>query len=217
MSEYVKSKRTKDPEEDEKAKRAEDDDDTLPDVAASTRHESSSIKTTPKPAPSTGASPKITMADIKQMMAQTARDITLDLNTKHQAELQSQHDAVTALTEQVKQLKEDKEKARMQEKNLQPSPFETPKAARPQDLAYQQIRTTSKMAKDKDNVNSKTPGKTSTATESITDTTLQALVKLMTNSSSKKLQQTFQSSLEKTHNGNDGTSYYDPIYKLKAG
>ena len=98
MSEYVKSKRTKDPEEDEKAKHAEDDDDTLPDVAASTRHESS-MKTTPKPAPSTGASPKITMADTKQMMAQTALDITLDLNTKHKQEMQSQIDAVTALTE----------------------------------------------------------------------------------------------------------------------
>ena len=80
MSDLVKSKRTRGSEPAEDLRTEEEQ---LPDVSA-TPNASSSITTTPKPTASSG---RVTMADIKAMMAQTAHDITVDLNKKHQKEM----------------------------------------------------------------------------------------------------------------------------------
>ena len=58
------------------------------------------------------------------------------------------------------------------------SPFETPRATRPQDLAYQQILTSSKIAKVMEKTTATAPV-LSTKEESLSDKTLQALVKMM--------------------------------------
>ena len=139
MSDLVKSKRTRGSEPAEDLKTEEEQ---LPDVSA-TPNASSNITNTPKP---TAANARITMADIKAMMAQTAHDITVDLNKKHQQEMSErqqeindQNDAMKVLQAQFTELQRT-----TSSKELQTSPFETPRAARPQDLVYKQILTASK-------------------------------------------------------------------------
>ena len=130
MSDLVKSKRargTSNTPED-----TEGTEDTIPDVTATPK---ATGQTTPNPAPQGSSSSKITMADIKFMM----RDITSDLTAKHNEEMKIQQDAVAQLQQQYAEL----EHAKTKDTN---KPFETPRAERPQDLAYKQILTTSKKA-----------------------------------------------------------------------
>jgi hypothetical protein len=146
----------------------DDDDELLPDVSATAK---SSSTATPTPTAQGPASTRITMADIKVMMTQTAREITRELTEKHNEEMKQQMDAVKTIEEQFKRLKEKTST------ETQASPFETPRAPRPQDLAYKQILTTSKTAKVKEH------GETTKAIpakeETITDKTLKALVTMM--------------------------------------
>ena len=132
MSDLVKSKRapcgSSSTTEDHEAT----EDTTIPDVTATPK---TTGQTTPKPAPQGSSSSKITMADIKSMM----RDITSDLTAKHKEEMKAQQDAVAQLQKQYAKL----EHAKTKDIN---KPFETPRAERPQDLAYKQILTTSKKA-----------------------------------------------------------------------
>ena len=90
------------------------------------------------------------------MMAKTALDITTDLNEKHKQEMQSQQDAMRKLEKEFKALKLT-HLTKSIEKDTQASPFETPRATRPQDLAYQQIRTSSKIAKVMETTTDTTP------------------------------------------------------------
>ena len=84
-----------------------------------------------------------------------------------------QQDAVKEIEEKFKELKIKTEKTT----DMQASPFETPRASRPQDLAYQQILTTSKKnVKVREDTNTTDLLPTD---ESVTDTTLQALLSLM--------------------------------------
>ena len=151
-----------------------DHEDTLPDVTATSKSAETPTPATPGPgAPTTSAPPRITMKDIKLMMAQTAADITKDLTTKHEREMTVQLDAVKAIEKKFNELKKETRTSD------QASPFETPRAARPQDLAYQQILTTSKTAKVKETTTTVPTLPTTTTPESVTDKTLAALVKLM--------------------------------------
>ena len=109
---------------------------------AATIHASSSISTTspkatPKPAaPLIKSSQKITKRDIESMIAKTALDITTDLNEKHRIEMQCQQDVMRKLEHAFKALKLS-QLTKSTEKDTQASPFETLRATRPQDLAYQ--------------------------------------------------------------------------------
>ena len=151
--------------------RHDDDEDHIPDVSATPK----TSTVTPKPAPAapeSSSSSKVTMADIKVMMAQTARDITNDLTAQHQKEMTVQLDAVKNIQEQFEKLQKKHDNAE------QASPFETPKATRPQDLAYQQILTTSKKAKAEVKTKTGTTPVPSIKEESVTDKILQALVSM---------------------------------------
>ena len=148
----------------------------IPDVAATSNTNRTNQKT---PSPTdTSASPtssakKITMADIQAMMDMTVRKVTADLNARHKEEMSVQTDAVKDIEAKFKELQLKTE----MKKDMQASPFETPRAARPQDLAYQEILTTSKK-----NVKVQKDTNTSDLSsheESVTDTTLQALLSLM--------------------------------------
>jgi hypothetical protein len=118
------------------------------------------------------------MADFKELLAQSAKEITTDLTAKHEQarirhenEMKIQIDAVKKIEHDFNELKQ---------KTLtetQASPFETPRATRPQDLAYQQILTSSKTARVKEKTEA-APVLT-TKEESMSDKTLQALVKMM--------------------------------------
>ena len=65
------------------------------------------------------------------------------------------------------------------EKDTQASPFETPRATRPQDLAYQQILTSSKQAKVREATTDTTRRVLSTEKELMSSTTLEGLVRIM--------------------------------------
>ena len=154
------------------------DGKTAAPIQASSSISTTSPKATPKPtAPLTQSSQKITMKDIQSMMAKTALDITTDLNAKHKQEMQSQQDAMRKLENEFKALKLTHLNKSI-EKDTQASPFETPRATRPQDLAYQQIRTSSKIAKVMETTTDTTPV-LNAQQESMSDKTLQALVKMM--------------------------------------
>ncbi len=152
----------------------------IPDVAATSNTNTTNQKT---PSPTdTSASPtssakKITMADIQAMMDMTVRKVTADLNARHKEELMLvQTDAVIDIEEKFKEL-QLKTEMKTTTKDMQASPFETPRAARPQDLAYQEILTTSK--KNVKVQNATNTSDLSPHEESVTDTTLQALLSLM--------------------------------------
>ena len=169
MSDLVKSKRqaaARGPQSPAAPSHQDGEDDTIPDVSATPKDTSSSAQT-PKPA-STEKQGKITMADIKLMMATTARDITTSLTAKHEAEMKIQLDAVKTIEKKFAELQQSTQS------QTQASPFETPRAERPQDVAYKQILTTSKKEKVKDKATVEPQDK-----ESLTDKTLQALVKMM--------------------------------------
>ena len=105
----------------------------IPDVAATPN---TTNQKTPSPTDTT-ASPKrpakkITMADIQEMTDKTVRQVTADLNAQHQAEMLVQKDAVQQIEEKFKELKIKTDKTT----DMQASPFETPRAECPQDLAY---------------------------------------------------------------------------------
>ena len=197
----------------------DDDHDTQPEVSATPRTSKTTpkpvttktpetattpiqdSKATPKPAATVGTpptpptpSPKtVTMADIKKMMAQTALDITQDLNmqhakqmqtqidtsnTRHAQEMQQAQDAVKNIEQRFKDLQEQQARTTSSATDSQSSPFETPRASRPQDLAYQKILSTSKKAKEKvTDTTTATP--VPVAQAALADTTLLALVAMM--------------------------------------
>ena len=188
MSDLVKSKRLAAAREAAASSHLDGEDDNLPDVSA-TPNESSSTAT-PKPenkqpertATTPGNPPdrlstappekKMTLSDIKRIMEQTARDITTNLTAKHDAELKLKLDAVDAVIQ-----REFERLHASTNTQTQASPFETPRAERPQDVAYKQILTTSKQ--DKVTNNATTATRDSEENESFTDKILQALVKMM--------------------------------------
>ena len=96
------------------------------------------------------------------MMAQTAWDITTtNLTEKHEAEMKIQLDAVKIIEKKFEKLQGSTNT------QTQASPFETPRAERPQDVAYKQILTTSKQDKVTDTAT--TAIVESEQTESLTD------------------------------------------------
>jgi hypothetical protein len=161
-----------------------DTGDAIPEVQATpksdgtttaTLHASSSISTTspkatPKPAaPLIKSSQKITKRDIESMIAKTAQDITTDLNEKHRIELQDQQDVMRKLEQAMEALKLSQLTKSKEEKDTQASPFETPRATRPQNLAYQQFLTSSKKAKVMETTTDTTRRVLSTKEESMSD------------------------------------------------
>ena len=113
------------------------------------------------------------MATIKDMMEKTALDITKNLQKQREAEMLVQTDAVNRMTLQINAMT----KAQIDGKaETQPSPFETPRAERPQDLAYKQILTSSKKKTEVEDTHS-TPAVH--AKQSSSDQTIHELVKLM--------------------------------------
>jgi hypothetical protein len=121
------------------------------------------------------------MKDIESMItaasARTARDITKDLEEKHRQEMQGQQDVMRQL-EKAMQALQVSQLTKSLDKDTQASPFETPRATRPQNLAYQQILTSSKAAKVREATTDTTRRVLSTEEKS-TDTTLEMLVKMM--------------------------------------
>ena len=188
MSDLVKSKRLAAAREAAASSHHDSEDDNLPDVSA-TPNESSSTAT-PKPenkqpertATTPGNPPdrlstappekKMTLSDIKRIMEQTARDITTNLTAKHDAELKLKLDAVDAVIQ-----REFERLHASTNTQTQASPFETPRAERPQDVAYREILTTSKQEQQERVTNNETrAARVSNENESLTDKTLQALV-----------------------------------------
>ena len=177
MSDLVKSKRQAPHGPPSPEDHSDHDDETaeqLPDVSATPKATSSTAvpSSTPKPAATgtpksavTGtSSSRLTLNNIKAMM----EDITQDLKEQHKAEIEG-----------IKKEMEDLKLAR-QKDDQQASPFETPRATRPQDLAYQHILTTSKETMKE------RPTRTLVPTVTNTEETLKALVKIMENSNSKE-------------------------------
>jgi hypothetical protein len=171
------------------------DNDQLPDVHATPKgdtkktaklpiQESSSSTTpptgkssTPKPtAPASTPSSKVTMSDIHAMMVKTATDITNNLTIKHEMEMKSQNDAMSKLENELQALK-TMHKTKLTSTETQSSPFETPRAKRPQDLAYQQILNSNK--KEVQNTVTDTTTAPTHDKETLSDKTLLALVKMM--------------------------------------
>ena len=160
-------------------------EDALPDVEATPKsdtkepiHTSSSSsvlttppgKDTPKPkdplkpgAPPSTTSKKAMMADIKLMMAKTAKDITNNLNAKHDLERTKHDNEMQIQIEAVKKITQDFNDMKIKTlTETQASPFETPRATRPQDLAYRQTLTSSKTAKVKETTEAASARKTET-------------------------------------------------------
>jgi hypothetical protein len=170
----------------------EDDNDLIPDVHATpkgdtnttddTLHESSSATPptgkshTPKPGPPSTPSSKVTMSSIHAMMVKTATDITTNLTIKHEMEMKSQKDAMSKLENELQALK-TMQQTKLTSSETQSSPFETPRAKRPQDLAYQQILNSNK--KDVKNTVTDTSTAPKDDKETLSDKTLLALVKMM--------------------------------------
>ena len=96
--------------------------------------------------PHATSAPRITMANIRDMMEQNVQDITRNLEERHTADMVMQQQATRVLAEKLAELQAASPTTR--KTGEQASPFETPKAVRPQDVAYKQILTEYK-AKDK--------------------------------------------------------------------
>ena len=193
MSDLVKSKRQARGPPSSPEDHSNHEDELLPDVSATPNSSSSSSisdssssstatpSSTPKPADGHGpkpaaisASPKLTLANIKDIMAKTALDITKDLTAKHEKEMQSQMAAVQSIERKFNDLQE--------RTKTQVSPFETPRTARPEDVVYKQILTTSKKAKVTELPES-TPVPSTTTGSS--DETLNALLKILEKTTSR--------------------------------
>ena len=124
----------------------------------------------PPSTPST-TSTRITMANIRDMMEKNAQDTTRNLEDKHAADLLVQQQAVTVMAMKIDEI--ERSRKTMPTTGEQASPFETPRAERPQDLAYKQILTSSKK-KDKVKSTPEVHGRQASQDQTITE-----LVKLM--------------------------------------
>ena len=116
----------------------------------------------------------------------TARELTRDLEEKHNREMQGQQDVMRTLEKAMKALQVSQLTTNSSKKDTQASPFETPRATRPQDLAYQQILTSSKKAKVREATTDTTRHVLSSVQESMSQTTLEGLVKLLSKNNDKE-------------------------------
>ena len=148
-----------------------DKPESTPKPLASPAYSSHAYGQAPPSTPST-TSTRITMANIREMMDRTAQDITRTLEDKHAAEMIMQQNAVQAMALKVEEI-ERAHKIKTPTTGEQVSPFETPRAERPQDLAYKQILTSSKKKTEVKSI-PEVHGRSSSSDQTITE-----LIKLM--------------------------------------
>ena len=86
------------------------------------------------PSTPSSTSTRITMTNIRDIMEKNAQDITRNLEDKHAAHLLVQQQAVTAMAIKIDEL--ERSRKTTPTTGEQASPFEKPRAERPQDLAY---------------------------------------------------------------------------------